>query len=297
MMPTIVDVDAKTFNIDPEKIEEAITEKTKAIMPIHMLGNPCDMKRIMEIADNHDLFVIEDACEAHGAEFGGKKVGTFGDLSTFSFFFTHHISTIEGGMVVTNNEEFHELSKSMRVFGWVRGLKNEERIANEYKKIDRRFLFANTGYNIRPTEIQGAFGIHQIKKLEKFISIRRENAKYLNKAFEEFSDYLILQEDTKNARHVWFTYPITVRPNPFFTRDDMVDYLESKNIETRPIQAANVTKQPSIKFVPHRVVGDLTNADFIMKNSFFFANHQGIGKEERDYIINAVSEFVRSKIS
>lgn len=296
-IPVIVDVDLETFNIKTEDVEKAITEKTRAIMPVHLLGNPCDIKRIMEIAEEHSLFVIEDTCEAYGATINGKKVGSFGDLSTFSFFLSHHITTVEGGMVLTNNEEFFELAKALRAFGWIRDLKDKDEIAERYKNIDKRFLFVNIGYNFRPTEIQGAFGIHQMKKLEKFIEIRRENAKYWNDRLSEFSDYLILTKEKPGTRHVWFGYPITVRSEAPFTKEELVRFLEESKIETRPIMTGNMAEHPVMNLINHRLLAnDLTNSRFIMNNSFFFGNHQAIGKEEREYIADKITEFIESKV-
>ncbi len=294
-VPVLVDVDLETYTIDTGEVEKAITDKTRAIMLVHLLGNPCNMKEIMEIAEEHDLFVIEDSCEAHGAEFNRKKVGSFGDISTFSFFFSHHISTIEGGMVLTDNEGYAELTKSLRAHGWIRERKGKDEIATKYPEIDERFLFINIGYNVRPTEIQGAFGIHQIKKLDKFIEIRRDNARYWAKKLEVYSDYLLLPQERGDTKHVWFGYPITVKPTAPFTRKEFVDFLEQKGIETRPIMAGNIAEQPAMKLFQYRKVGTLNNSKVIMRNSFFFGNHHGIGKSEREYIADCISEFVEQK--
>jgi len=293
--PVIVDVELDTMNIDPSLVEKAITPKTRAIMPVHLLGNPAYINEIMEIAERHNLFVLEDTCESHGAWVDGKKVGTFGDMGTFSFFFSHHISTIEGGMVVTNNEEYAELAKSLRVFGWARSLKKYEDYARQNPHIDKRFLFVNKGFNFRPTEIHGAFGIHQMKKLERYIAIRRDNATYWTKRFKEFSDYLIVHEERPGTRHVWFGQPVTVRHDAPFTRDELTKHLEDHKIETRPIQVSNIVQQPSVKFIDHRVHGELKNAQYIMDHSFFFGNHQGIGKEEREYVADVIADFVEQK--
>lgn len=295
LMPVLVDIDIDTLNINVDAIEKAITNKTKAIMPVHLLGNPCDIKRIMEIAEDHNLYVIEDTCEAHGAEVNGRKVGTFGDIGTFSFFFSHHITTIEGGMIVTNNEDIHEMAKSMRVFGWVRGMKNEEEIANKYSHIDKRFLFSNIGYNFRPTEIQGAFGMHQIKKLDNYIKIRQENAKFWNKNLDEYPDYFILHKERPGTKHVWFGFPITVKSGAPFTKNELTSFLESKKIETRPVEVPNIPEQPSMKLIDYKVSGNLNNSDYVLKNSFFIGNHQAIGKEEREFVANCIHEFVRRK--
>jgi len=296
-VPVLVDVDLETFNTNAEEIKRAVTDKTRAIMLVHLLGNPCDMDKIMEIAKEYNLYIIEDACEAHGAEFKGQKVGSFGDLATFSFFFSHHITTIEGGIVLTNNEELAELAKALRVFGWIRDLKDKDKIAKKYEGIDSRYLFLNIGYNFRPTEIQGAFGIHQLKKLDKFIEIRRQNANFWFENFREYENYLLLHSEREKTKHVWFGYPITVKPDAPFTRKDLVDFLEGKGVETRPIMAGNIDEQPAMRHFPYRKVGDLSNARFIMRNSFFFGNHQGIGKEEREAIVKYINEFMRGRLA
>ncbi len=295
-VPVLVDVDLETFNINTEEIKKAITDKTRAIMPVHLLGNPCDMDKIMEIANKHNFYVIEDACEAHGAEFNGRKVGSFGDLATFSFFFSHHISTVEGGIVLTNNEEYAELAKALRVFGWVRDLKNKDEIAEKYGDIDPRYLFVNIGYNLRPTEMQGAFGIHQIKKLGRFIELRQENAKFWVDNLKQYKDYLLLHEEREGTRHVWFAYPTTVKPGAPFTREELVDFLEESGVETRPIMSGNIDEQPATKLFPCRKVGDLPNSRLIMRNSFFFGNHHGIGKEEREAVVDYIKEFMSLKL-
>ena len=292
LVPSIIDVSLEDFNLDVDKLRKSITKKTKAIMPVHLLGNPANMKEIIDIAKEYDLFVIEDSCEAHGAEFNNKKIGSFGDISTFSFFLSHHISTIEGGMLLTKNEEIFELAKSMRIFGSIRDQKNKKQIAKKNPELDPRFLFDSLGYNIRPTEIQGAFGIHQIKKLEKFIKIRTSNANFWNKKLAKFSNYLLLHSQRPNTRHAWFGYPITVRSPAPFSRDQLVNFLEKKNIETRPIMAGDITKQPAINLVKKKINRPLNNSKIIHSNSFFIGVHQGIGKIQRDYVVSVFEEFM-----
>jgi len=293
LVPVLVDVELDTFNIDPDEIRKAITKKTKAIMLVHLLGNPCEMEKIMAIAKEYNLYVIEDSCEAHGAEYRGKKVGSFGDLGTFSFFFSHHLSTIEGGMVVTNNEELAELSKALRVFGWVRDLADKDKIAQIYNDIDPRYLFVNTGFNFRPMEIQGAFGIHQIKKLDRFIDIRRENVDFWSKNLGQYHESLLLHKEKERTKHVWFAYPITVKPGASFSRKQIVDFLEKKGVETRPIMSGNFDEQPAMRHFYYRKVGDLPNSRYIMRNSFFFGNHPGITQEERNAIVDYFKEFMK----
>jgi len=292
--PVLVDVGPQTFNINPEEVEKAINSKTQGIVPVHLLGGPCEIEGIKRIAEDHDLFMIEDACESTGAEIQRKKVGSFGDIGTFSFFISHHISTIEGGMIVTDDDELYENLKAMRAFGWVRDLQDKEKYASANKGIDPRFLFVTSGYNFRPTEIQGAFGIHQIKKLDGFIDLRRKNAAYWTKKLSLYSDLLILPQEQPGTKHVYFGYPLTVRPDAPFTKEQLVDHLETKLVETRPVMAGNMAEQPVMKNLPHRVSGNLTNSKMIMRQSFFFGNHTGIGEEEREYIADAIIDFVNS---
>lgn len=296
LKPVFVDVDPLTFCLDENKIEDAISQNTKAIMPVHLLGNTTNMSKIQEIAKKHDLFVIEDSCEAHGAELNGKKIGSFGDMSTFSFFLSHHITTIEGGMLLTNNDEIYELGKSLRAFGWIRDLENKNNIKNEYPDIDPRFLFLNLGFNIRPTEIQGAFGIHQIDKLEKFITIRIENAQYWNQELSKYSSYIQLPKILPNSRHVYFGYSVLIKNNAPFSAKEFGEFLESKNIEVRPIMAGNIVNQPSSKLYEHKISNNLSNSTNIMKNGLFLPNHHMIKKLERQYIKDVISKFIDSKI-
>jgi CDP-6-deoxy-D-xylo-4-hexulose-3-dehydrase len=290
--PVLVDVDPRTFNILPEEIEASIGPRTKAIVPVHLLGGPCRIDEISKIAQKNNLALIEDACESTGAEFQGRKVGSFGDMGTFSFFLSHHISTIEGGMIVTDNDAFYEYLKAMRAFGWVRDLQDKNKLASENKAIDPRFLFITDGYNLRPTEIQGAFGIHQITKLDKFIEIRRRNAAYWSKELSKYSDMLILPEELPGTKHVYFGYHLTVAREAPFNREQLVNHLENKLIETRPVMAGNMAEQPVMKHLPHRISGTLPNSHTITRNSFFFGNHTGIGEEEREYIAESITDFL-----
>jgi CDP-6-deoxy-D-xylo-4-hexulose-3-dehydrase len=296
VVPVLVDINKDTFNISLDGLKKAVTGRTRAIMPVHLLGNPCQMDGLMQIAREHNLYVIEDACEAHGAEFKGKKVGSFGDMAAFSFFFSHHISTIEGGMLLTNNEQYAELARSLRVFGWIRDLKDKDKIAKKYAEIDPQFLFINIGYNFRPMELHGGFGIHQIKKLEGFINVRRENAQFWHDKLQKYEKYFTVYEERPDTRHVWFGYPVIVHPKAGFTRQELVAFLEKKGVETRPIMAGNIAGQPAMKQAHYRKAGTLPNARFINRNAFFFGNHQGIGKKEREAIVSYFDEFMKGRV-
>jgi len=292
LVPVLVDVDLETFTLDPAAVERAIGPRTRAMMPVHLLGNPCDMRALGDLARRHRLHVIEDTCEAHGARFEGRPVGTFGVMGTFSFYFSHHISTIEGGVVVTNDDLVADLSRMLRAHGWTRDVRKKPDVPNP--GIDERFLFVNLGYNFRATEVQGAFGIHQVPKLEGFIRQRRENVEDLNAALRKYSEWLMEcpGRDGGGSRSVWFGYPITVRTGAPFSRDDLVRFLESRGIETRPIMAGNFQEQPAIKLFEHRIAGPLPNSALIMRQSFFIGNHHALGESERRYVKECVDEFM-----
>ena len=293
--PLFVDVDLDTLCIDINSIKDSISEDVSCIMPVHLMGYPCNMEEIMKIASQKNLQVVEDACEAPGATINSKKVGTFGDIGTFSFFLSHHITTMEGGMLITDNEEIFEIAKSLRTFGWVRDLKNKEKLSAKNPAIDPRFLFVNLGFNFRPTELQGAFGKHQIRKLDNFIKIRRENAKYWNERLSKYSEYVIIPKKNLD-NHVFFGYAITIKENASFSRNDFVKFLESKGIETRPIMAGNFVQQPVSNLFEWKKADRLSNSELIMKNSFFIGNHHKIGEVERQYVADQLETFLKENI-
>jgi len=292
-IPVLVDVERDSYNISPAAIEAAITPKTRAIMPVHVLGNPCNMDAIMDIADQHGLDVIEDCCEALGAMCHGRKVGCFGDLATFSFYFSHHISTIEGGMVLTNNDVLADMCRSQRSHGWMRDLSNREEVAAQYPDIDPRFPFPNTGYNLRPTEIQGAFGIHQLPKLDGLVETRRVNTTWLNGALSPYRRWLMLPSEAQDTFHSFMGYPLTVKPGAPFTKGQLVQFLEGKGLETRPLLTGNIVNQPAMKQIQYRVSGTLDNAQYIQENSFYIGPHPGIRTRERVAIKEYFDEFFK----
>ena len=293
-VPVLVDVERETYNISPKAIERAITPRTKAIMAVHLLGNPCEMNALIHIAGRHGLYLVEDACEAHGAEYHGEKVGSWGDIATFSFFFSHHISTIEGGMVLPVRPEWADACRSLRAHGWVREMAMKEAIARESPTIDPRFLFATVGYNMRPTEIAGAFGIHQLPRLEGLVEHRRSLAAYFNEALERYSDWLMLPSEAPNTRHSYFAYALTVREGAPFTKQELVAFLEAKGLETRPIEGSNMAIQPAMQHIKFRAE-DLTNTEYIHEHSFFFGLHQGIAEAESEAIVGYFEEFMEDK--
>lgn len=296
LKPKFVDINLEDFCIDVNAAENAIDKKTSLLLPVHLVGNVCDMKHIKEISAKKELLVMEDCCEAHGAEFNGKKVGTIGDIGTFSFYLSHHITTIEGGMTVTNNKKLFELSKSLRTFGWIRDLTEKNKIIKQYPDIDPRFLFVSMGYNFRPTEIQGAFGIHQIKKLDNFINKRRENARFWSKKLSQYEDYFIVHGQNSKTKPVHFCQPLTIRKEAPFDRKTLVKFLEKKKIATRPIMSGNFLEQPVINYIEHSKHGTLPNSRLVMRNSFFWGNHHKITKQMREYIVESIAEFIERKL-
>jgi CDP-6-deoxy-D-xylo-4-hexulose-3-dehydrase len=293
LVPVLVDVDLDTLNMDPAATEDAVSKKSAALMPVHVLGNPPDFQSLLRVAKTEGLKVIEDACEAHGASINGRKAGTFGDMASFSFYFSHHISTIEGGMLVTDNEIYCELAKTLRAHGYSRDLKNAAAIAKRYSKIDARFLFVNRGFNLRPTEINAAFGIQQLPKLEGFVEGRRELAAYLKKSLASHEGLLKFQKVLPGHRNVYLGFSIIISPKANFTRKAFVDHLEKSGIETRPIIAGNMAEHPAMRKIKHRVHGTLKNARLIMRQGLYFGTHHGIGPRQREYIVETVDSFLR----
>jgi CDP-4-dehydro-6-deoxyglucose reductase, E1 len=292
LVPVLVDVDLDTFTIDPAAAARAVGPRTRALLPVHLLGNACDMRALAALAARHDLVIVEDTCEAHGAKFEGKMVGTFGSMGSFSFYFSHHISTIEGGMVVTDDPALADLARMLRAHGWTRDVKRKPTIVDP--PIDERFLFVNLGYNLRPMEVQGAFGLHQVAKLEPFIKTRRDNVDFWNAGLRRHARWLRESpgRDGNGSRSVWFGYPITVRPEAPFSRDELVRFMEAKGIATRPIMAGNFRDQPAIGLFPHRIAGPLPNAELVMRQSFFIGNHHAISERDRAYVVDCVDEFM-----
>lgn len=296
-VPVFVDVDPKTFVMDVAEIEKAISPKTKAILLVHLLGHPCDMDAIMKLAKKHNLFVIEDCCEAHGAMLEGKKVGSFGHLATFSFFFSHHLTTMEGGMVLTDDPDHAEIIRTMRSEGVMRNATNsrfEKRYYDnpKYCDIQRAFLFSNIGYNVRPTQLNGGFGLEQLKKFPSMLAARQQNADFFMQELPKLSPYITMPATAKKATHAWFGIPIIVSEEAPFSRKDLESFLNSRGIETRQIMAGDITKQPAFELFPSRVVGTLGHTKAIHKNAFLFGNHPLIRQKERKYVIDCLREFL-----
>ncbi len=304
LIPTFVDIEEDTYNIDVSKISNAISEKTRAIVLTHMLGNPAQMDEIMNIAKNHNLYVIEDTCDALDSKYDGKHCGTFGHYSTFSFYPAHHITMGEGGAICTNHTELYRTAVSLR--DWGRACYCQTGEANpkgtcghrfDFKfegfpeGYDHKYVHSNIGYNLKPLDIQCAMGIEQLKKLPEFTERRKYNFKVLYECFKKYEDRFILPRSLPRAEPAWFAFPLTVRENAGFTKRDFVVYLESKLIETRSLFAGNILKHPGYKNIECRIVGNLKYTDQVLYNTFFIGVYPGINDEKLEYMIDCIDKF------
>ena len=281
-----VDIDINTLNIDIEQIEGAISSKTKAIFAVNLLGNPNQFDRIMSICKKYDLLLIEDNCEAMGAKYNGKYTGTFGIIGTFSTFYSHHICTMEGGIAVTEDEELYHYMLSLRAHGWTRDIPKSSKI---YQKSSNEFYesfnFILPGYNLRPLEIEAAIGIEQLKKLNKFLSIRRQNAQYFMDLFVDARDILIQKEVGQSS---WFGFAIVLKNELEGKRDTIVKRMIKQGVEVRPIVAGNITRNKVIHYLNYEIFDNLKNADFIHNNGFFIGNYAKNLKKEILHIVNLI---------
>lgn len=288
-VPVLVDIDPATLNLQPERLAEALSSRTRAIMPVHLLGNPVNMIPLMEFAREHNLWVIEDTCESLGSTVGGQQVGSFGDFGTYSFYFSHHITTIEGGMLVTNDDHMADLARSIRAHGWTRDMTTRTELEEANPWVDPRFLFVNIGYNLRPMETQAAFGLVQLGRLHDFNEQRRANAQYLLAALSDLSDRMQFVTEQEGARSTWFGFTVMVAD--VATRRALSDHLESRGIATRPIVAGNLAVQPAFRDNTHRTVGTLANATRIGERGLFVGNHPNLTRAHLDHIVAGFRTF------
>jgi len=272
-----VDIDLETLNYDLEALKEAISENTKMIMVVNLLGNPNDFDKIFEITKDKDIIVLEDNCESMGAEYKGKQAGTFGIMGTFSTFFSHHMATMEGGFVVTDDEELYHILLSLRAHGWTRNLPKDNKVCTKSDDwFEESFRFVLPGYNVRPVEMSGAIGIEQLKKLPNFLAKRRENAKFFQELFSNHPDFII-QKDISNSS--WFGFSLIIKPTSKLKRVDVVKKLMDAKIDCRPIVTGNFTRNDVMKYFDYTIHGELKNADYLHENGLFVGNHQ-IGLED-----------------
>jgi len=271
-----VDIDVKTFNINIDHLIKKITSKTKALMLVHALGNCADMDKIVKICKEKKIILIEDTCEALGSSFNKKPLGTFGDFSSFSFYYSHHITSGEGGMVCVKNKKYLEIIKSLRSHGWSRGLKESKKISIKNKKINKDWIFVNSGFNLRPTDINAAIGIEQLKRLNKILSIRKYNYNSIKEKLmndKRYKNQFNIPLDDSKKDIAWFGIPITLTNNNKKFKNLFMTKLKRRGIITRPIISGNFANQPSIKLYKIKVNYKLKNADIIDQSSFFLGLH------------------------
>ncbi len=307
MIPVLLDVELGTYNVDVTNIEDAIGPRTRAIMMAHTLGNPFDLNTVTEIAQKHNLWLIEDNCDALGSKYNGQLTGSFGDIATLSFYPAHHITTGEGGCVVTRHSRLKPLIESFREWGrdcWCEpGFDNTcgKRFGWQLGELpfgyDHKYTFSHIGYNLKMTDMQAAIGVAQLKKLPEFVKIRMDNWQQFHDGLRDIEEFFILPTKTIGSEPSWFGFPITLRSGIPFNRNDFVNYLESKKIATRLIFGGNLTKQPAYKEVPFRVVGDLLNTDTVMTNSLWLGVYPGLSSEMISFVLDSVHEFVRVETS
>lgn len=288
LVPVVVDATVGTYNLDPNQLEAAITKKTKAIICVHVVGNPCDMPAIMKIANKHKLYVLEDNCDGWGGTLRGKKVGSFGHVNFTSFHAAHIVAMGQGGGVFTNDKE---LARKVRMYrDWGRQSNLTSRTNHKWKELpkdyDTRFIYEKIGYNLSPLELQAAMGRIQLKRTETIKKYRKRNLHYLCRGLEKY-EQLLLPTWVEGADPSWFSLPLSVDTD----RGKLVAFLEKNGIETRSMFAGNIIKHPAYKDASYRVVGDLAGANFILTNSFWIGVHPRYGKKELDYVLSVFAKY------
>lgn len=301
LVPVFVDVDVPTYNIDASLIEAAITEKTRVIMIAHTLGNPFNLGEVRRICDEHDLWLVEDCCDALGATYDSKKVGLWGDVATLSFYPAHHITMGEGGAVFTRHAELKPIIESIRDWGrdcyCAPGCDNTcgSRFGQQHGTLpfgyDHKYVYSHLGYNLKITDMQAACGLAQLDRVDDFVAARRRNFDLLTERLNGMEEILILPEATPNSDPSWFGFPLMLRDGVDAKRVDVTRFLDQNKVGTRLVFAGNLTRQPYFQHVEHRVVGELTNTDRVMNNSFWLGVFPAIDEARIDYIGDKLEEF------
>lgn len=304
LIPVFIDEHIPTYNVDTTLLEEARSERTRAVVLAHTLGNPFNLAAVTEFVKKHDLWLIEDCCDAVGATYNGKKVGTFGDLATVSFYPAHHITMGEGGCVLTEKPLLKTLVESFRDWGrdcWCDpgkentcGKRFDWQLGELPCGYDHKYTYSHIGYNLKMTDMQAAVGVSQLKKLRGFIEKRKANFMALHEGLRDLEEFFILPEATANSEPSWFGFPMAVRPEAPFTRNQAIRYLEERKIATRLLFAGNLLRQPAYQGISHRVVGSLTNTDFIMNQVFWVGVFPGITAEMMSYLLDVLHQLPRA---
>jgi len=302
LVPVFIDVDIPTYNIDPELIESAVSDKTRAIMIAHTLGNPFDLAEVRRVADKYNLWLIEDCCDALGSKYDGKMVGTFGDIATVSFYPAHHITMGEGGAVFTKSGELIKIIESFRDWGRdcyckpgcddTCGKRFEQQLGTLPYGYDHKYTYSHMGYNLKITDMQAACGLAQMDRVEWLVQKRKDNFAYLKTGLKSCEEFLELPEATPNSEPSWFGFPITIKDSAHIKRVDLLRFLDESKIGTRLLFAGNLIRQPYFQDMNYKVVGKLTNADRVMNNAFWLGVYPGLDAQHFDYVIEKLEEFL-----
>jgi CDP-6-deoxy-D-xylo-4-hexulose-3-dehydrase len=300
-VPVFVDVRLETANAMTDRLAEAVSPRTRAVMMAHTLGNPFDLDAVLNIVKKHDLYFIEDNCDALGSTYRGRRTGTFGHLATQSFYPPHHLTMGEGGAVLTSNSRLKKIAESFRDWGrdcWCASGKDNTcgkrfgwQLGQLPEGYDHKYIYSHLGYNLKPLDVQAAIGRQQLKKVEDFGAARRSNHARLRAALARYEEFFVLPEATSNSDPSWFGLLLVRRESAPFTRTDVVRFLEDRQIQTRQLFAGNLLRQPAFQGVPHRVVGDLTNTDRIMNDGFFIGVYPGLTPAMIDYMLQSFDDF------
>jgi CDP-6-deoxy-D-xylo-4-hexulose-3-dehydrase len=300
LIPVYVDIDLSTYVANNEALESSVSKKTKAIFMAHTLGNPFDLEFVKSLAEKHNLWLIEDSCDALGGTYNNEKIGSFGDLSTLSFYPAHHITTGEGGAVLCKSAKMKPIIESLRDWGrdcWCApGCDNtcfkryDWKLGELPDGYDHKYTYSHIGYNLKLGDIQAAIGLEQLNKLDYFISKRQTNWSYLKQGLSDLEEFLILPEPTKNSNPSWFGFLITLTESSKISRNEIIIILNEKKIDTRLLFAGNITKQPAFIDAPRRIAGELHNTDLVMNNSFWIGVWPGISIEMLDYVLEVFHE-------
>jgi CDP-6-deoxy-D-xylo-4-hexulose-3-dehydrase len=300
LVPVFIDVELGTYNVDVAMLEEALSPRTKAVIFAHTLGNPFNVAAVSEFARKHSLWLIEDCCDALGSAFGGRHVGTFGDMATFSFYPAHHITMGEGGCVGTSQPRLTKLIESFRDWGrdcWCApgkdntcGKRFDWQLGTLPHGYDHKYTYSHVGYNLKVSDMQAAAGVAQLEKLESFIEARRNNFAYLTDELQSLSRTFLLPHATPGSEPSWFGYPMAVRPESGLERDEVIRFLDSRKIGTRLLFGGNLLRQPAYRDIEKRVIGDLPNSDFITNNVFWIGVYPGLTKPMLDYVVESLNE-------
>ena len=307
LVPVFVDIELGTYNVNVSQLDKALSPRTKAMILAHTLGNPFNVAAVSDFVRKHNLWMIEDCCDALGSTYGGRRVGTFGDLATFSFYPAHHITMGEGGCVATNKPQLTKLIESFRDWGrdcWCApgkdntcGKRFDWQLGTLPYGYDHKYTYSHIGYNLKATDMQAAVGVSQLTKLPRFIERRKENYNYLKAALKPLEKFLILPDSAPGSDPSWFGFPLGVRENAPFKRKDLIRALDAKKIGTRLLFGGNLLRQPAYEGCEYRVVGDLPNTDFVMNNVFWIGVYPGLTRPMLDYVAGAITDYASNSIS